>query len=129
MKFSICCRRHYLQCPEGLLEKHFEKLIQCDPRLFHLSQQAEISLESPYFEPKVSVCDEPDGANEYVMNGVDAPGMFDLKIAASPSGAQSSSSKSEQHHFVGIHPDHFQETPSPSSGKFHQLGLWTFLMF
>ncbi|KAJ0965765.1 hypothetical protein J5N97_026903 [Dioscorea zingiberensis] len=24
-------KRHFLQCPQGLLSKHFEKLIQCDP--------------------------------------------------------------------------------------------------
>ncbi|PHT79508.1 hypothetical protein T459_17560 [Capsicum annuum] len=31
---------------QGLLGKHFEKLVQCDPRLNFLSQQAEIKLES-----------------------------------------------------------------------------------
>ncbi|XP_027061859.1 uncharacterized protein [Coffea arabica] len=29
---------HFLQCPQGLLGKHFEKLIQCDPRLNFLSK-------------------------------------------------------------------------------------------
>ncbi|CDP21216.1 unnamed protein product [Coffea canephora] len=29
---------HFLSCPQGLLGKHFEKLIQCDPRLNFLSK-------------------------------------------------------------------------------------------
>ncbi|KAJ6393007.1 hypothetical protein OIU77_022477 [Salix suchowensis] len=41
--------RHFLQCPQGFMGKHYEKLIQCDPRLNFLSQQLEIILESPYF--------------------------------------------------------------------------------
>ncbi|CAA6672236.1 unnamed protein product [Spirodela intermedia] len=32
-------RRHFLQVPQGLLSKHFEKLIQCDPRLYSISKQ------------------------------------------------------------------------------------------
>uniref|UniRef100_A0A5B7AXX1 TRF2/HOY1 PH-like domain-containing protein n=1 Tax=Davidia involucrata TaxID=16924 RepID=A0A5B7AXX1_DAVIN len=104
-------RRHFLQCPPGLLGKHFEKLIQCDPRLNFLSQQAEIVLESPYFEPKISVFDD---SNE--LNDVEGPAFFDLRDAASPSGAQSSSSKNEQQDSVGRPREHFPlETPSPSS--------------
>ncbi|KAE8653061.1 hypothetical protein Csa_019547 [Cucumis sativus] len=47
-------REHSLQCPYGLLNKHFEKLIQCDSRLNFLSRQPEIVLGSPYFEPRAS---------------------------------------------------------------------------
>ncbi|XP_038879516.1 uncharacterized protein LOC120071357 isoform X2 [Benincasa hispida] len=47
-------RQHFLQCPYGLLNKHFEKLIQCDSRLNFLSRQPEIVLGSPYFEPIAS---------------------------------------------------------------------------
>lgn len=28
-----CGRVHYLQFPEGVLNRHYEKLVQCDPRL------------------------------------------------------------------------------------------------
>nr|CAD1840204.1 unnamed protein product [Ananas comosus var. bracteatus] len=52
-------RRHFLQCPQGLLNKHFEKLIQCDPRLCLLSRQPDIILENPYFELKSSVGEDP----------------------------------------------------------------------
>ncbi|KAA8540565.1 hypothetical protein F0562_024516 [Nyssa sinensis] len=104
-------RRHFLQCPQGLLGKHFEKLIQCDPRLNFLSQKPEIVLESPYFEPKISVFDD---SNE--LNDGEGHSFFDLRDAASPSGAQSSSSKIEQQDSVGRPREHFpRETPSPSS--------------
>ncbi|XP_010544349.1 PREDICTED: uncharacterized protein LOC104816994 [Tarenaya hassleriana] len=53
-------RRHLLQCPRGLLGRHFEKLVQCDPRLHFLSQQPEIFVESPYFEPRSSINDDDD---------------------------------------------------------------------
>ncbi|KAJ8486262.1 hypothetical protein OPV22_018747 [Ensete ventricosum] len=44
-------RKHFLQCPQGLLSKHLEKLIQYDPRLYALSREPDI-LESPFFEPR-----------------------------------------------------------------------------
>ncbi|XP_020687935.1 uncharacterized protein LOC110103525 isoform X1 [Dendrobium catenatum] len=43
-------KRHFLQCHQGLLNRHFEKLLQCDPRLKTLNQQPEIVLESSCFE-------------------------------------------------------------------------------
>lgn len=107
-------RRHYLQCPQGLLGKHFEKLIQCDPRLNFLSQQAEIELESPYFEPKTSVFDEPNESNEYDLHR-EAPAMFDFPRTASPSGGQSSSSRSELHDPASRPAEFSREAPSPSS--------------
>ncbi|KAK1358132.1 Pre-rRNA-processing protein IPI3 [Heracleum sosnowskyi] len=108
-------RRHYLECPPGLLGKHFEKLIQCDPRLNFLSQQAEITLESPYFEPRVF--DESDeGNSKYGMNRDGRPPIFNLQDVTSPSGPQSSSSKNEQYDFLGAHSEDLRrETPSPSS--------------
>ncbi|CAL5037221.1 unnamed protein product [Urochloa decumbens] len=52
-------RRHFLQCPSTLLSKNFEKLIQCDQRLYQLSQQPEIVLDSPLFEPRCSIFEDP----------------------------------------------------------------------
>ncbi|KAJ4954031.1 hypothetical protein NE237_030863 [Protea cynaroides] len=89
-------RRHFLQCPQGLLSKHFEKLIQCDPRLNLLSQQPEIVLDSPFFETRGPVFKDPDESkcqgfdplnNEYV-----AP-FHGFQDEASPSASQSSGSK------------------------------------
>ncbi|XP_074588126.1 uncharacterized protein LOC141844038 [Curcuma longa] len=51
-------RIHFLQCPQGVLTKHFEKLIQCDPRLCALSSEPEISLKSPFFEPRSSFLED-----------------------------------------------------------------------
>ncbi|CAI9293548.1 unnamed protein product [Lactuca saligna] len=48
-------RQHFLQCAQGVLDKHFEKLIQCDARLNILSQQPGIVLDFPYFPPRPSI--------------------------------------------------------------------------
>lgn len=97
--------------------KHFEKLVQCDPRLYFLSQQAEIVLETPYFEPRTSVFDDSNESNhEFDSNSGEGQTFFELGDAASPSGGQSSSLKIEQD-LVGRHPEQFScDTPSPSSG-------------
>ncbi|KAL3512001.1 hypothetical protein ACH5RR_024718 [Cinchona calisaya] len=109
-------KRHFLQCPPGLLGKHFEKLIQCDPRLNFLSQQGEIMLDSQYFEPRVSMFDDPnENKTAFELNNAESPTFFNLRDAASPSGGQSSSSKTEQDP-VGRSRDSIRhETPSPSS--------------
>ncbi|XP_042410380.1 uncharacterized protein LOC121999815 [Zingiber officinale] len=51
-------RRHILQCPQTSLRKNFEKLINCDPHLKLLSQQPDLILESPYFDPLLN--QQPD---------------------------------------------------------------------
>lgn len=53
------CRWHFLQCPSTLLSKNFEKLIQCDQRLNQLSLQPDIILDSPVFEPRCSIFEDP----------------------------------------------------------------------
>ncbi|XP_068652477.1 uncharacterized protein [Aristolochia californica] len=111
-------RRHFLQCPQGLLNKHFEKLIQCDPRLNLLSQQPEIILESPFFETRGSVFEDPDETkchsfdhlkNEYVST---FSGFHDT---SSPSLAQSSPSVTEMRDPVNRALEPSKGAPSPSS--------------
>ncbi|KAL0010917.1 hypothetical protein SO802_006025 [Lithocarpus litseifolius] len=103
-------RRHFLHCPQGVLDKHFEKLIQCDPHLSFLSQQPEIVLECPYFESNVAGFEEP---NEY---GSDMKSEeTSLGAVASPSGAQSSFSTNEQDFIARAPENYIEETPSPSS--------------
>ncbi|KAG6469814.1 uncharacterized protein LOC122032278 [Zingiber officinale] len=51
-------RRHFLQCPQGQLSKHFEKIIQCDPRLYALSLEPDIILANPLFESQSSVFED-----------------------------------------------------------------------
>ncbi|KAJ4718678.1 ATP-dependent DNA helicase [Melia azedarach] len=91
-------RRHFLICPPGMLGKHFEKLIQCDPRLNFLSQQPEVLLESPYFESRLPAFDEPDVSSHSKRE--EGAVSFDLQHAASPSGVQTSSSNIEQKDFI-----------------------------
>ncbi|KAH6771953.1 ATP-dependent DNA helicase, partial [Perilla frutescens var. hirtella] len=110
-------RQHYLECPQGLLGKHFEKLVQCDPRLHFLSQQGEITtLDSPYFEPRIPVFDDQsENNNEFDLNTEGSPSFFSLQDTASPSGPQSSSSKNDID-VLGRHSESYpRETPSPSS--------------
>ncbi|KAL1564407.1 hypothetical protein AAHA92_06756 [Salvia divinorum] len=44
-------RRHYVSFPPGVLDRHYEKLLQCDPRLRALSEKPFPSHDSPYFDP------------------------------------------------------------------------------
>ncbi|TXG65330.1 hypothetical protein EZV62_006605 [Acer yangbiense] len=46
---ALLCRRHFLRFPAGVLDKHYEKLLQYDSRLFHLSQQPFPSSKYRYF--------------------------------------------------------------------------------
>ncbi|XP_019052249.1 PREDICTED: uncharacterized protein LOC104591469 isoform X2 [Nelumbo nucifera] len=43
-------RRHFLQFPQGTLQKHYEKLLQLDDRLFSLSKKPYPSFDSPFFD-------------------------------------------------------------------------------
>ena len=90
-----------------MLGKHFEKLIQCDPRLNFLSQQG--------FEPRSSVFDDTNETNHGIdLNGEEGQDFF----AGSPSGAQSSAMTNERQDLVGRPRELFpRKTPSPSSGK------------
>ncbi|RAL41417.1 hypothetical protein DM860_010211 [Cuscuta australis] len=108
------CRRHFLQCPQGLLGRHFEKLIQCDSRLNVLSQQAEIQLDSPYFEskrPSMSIFEDP-GESVTTTGSENPTFLTDLCDTNSPSGA---SSRSEQDPFHQSLESFRHEAPSPCS--------------
>lgn len=107
-------RRHFLQCPQGLLGRHFEKLIQCDPRLHFLSQQPEIVLDSPYFDARISLLDK-NGPNLPGLS-VEASSLFAMAHVTSPTASESCLTKREQQDFVGTAPDNFLwSTSSPSS--------------
>ncbi|CAI9761025.1 unnamed protein product [Fraxinus pennsylvanica] len=58
-------RKHFLQCPPGVLNKHYQKLIQCDRHLYILSQQLEIIIDSPYFEACASINPEECRGREF----------------------------------------------------------------
>ncbi|XP_034699786.1 uncharacterized protein LOC117925072 isoform X2 [Vitis riparia] len=111
-------RQHFLQCPQGLLNKHFEKLIQCDMRLNFLSRQPEIVLDSPYFE-RVSVFEDPDESKVEgfdQLESVQGSTISGFQDVASPTAAQSSSLKIEPRDPVGLASENLsRESPSPSS--------------
>ncbi|XP_044496760.1 uncharacterized protein LOC123219090 [Mangifera indica] len=101
-------RQHFLMCPQGFLVKHFEKLIHCDPRLNFLSQQPEIVLDSPFFEPRTAAFDEADVSSH--LKREERPVLFNLLDEASPSGAQSSSSNVEPQDFINRSPSSVIDT-------------------
>lgn len=116
----VTCRRHFLQSAQGLLSKHFEKLIQCDPRLYLLSQQPEIVLDDPYFESRSSVFEGLDEPNCQVFDHLksDYVSTFSgFRDDNSSCAAQSSSSMSEILDPVGrVSEAMYRGSPSPSSG-------------
>ena len=60
-----------MQCPSSLLSKNFEKLIQCDQRLHELSQQPDAVLQTPSFEPKRSIFENPNESKDCLdLNGL-----------------------------------------------------------
>ncbi|XP_031385128.1 uncharacterized protein LOC116198985 isoform X2 [Punica granatum] len=114
-------RRHLLHCPQGLLGRHFEKLIQCDPRLNFLSQQPEKVLESLYFEPKISMFHEHSEPNRrFGLSGEEGSSFFTIPGTATQSGTQSSSSKNESQELLSTGPDNYSS--SPSSGTIEEVG-------
>jgi hypothetical protein len=52
-------RVHFIQCPQGMMNKHMEKLVHCDPRLQSLSQQNDFALDNLYFE-KCSIFEDTE---------------------------------------------------------------------
>ncbi|OWM65848.1 hypothetical protein CDL15_Pgr015273 [Punica granatum] len=67
-------RQHLLECPPDLLEKNFDKLIQYDARLNHLSQRGVTVLDAPLFEAKAPVSGdlEPPKSFSKAGNGKDS---------------------------------------------------------
>ncbi|CAH2077429.1 unnamed protein product [Thlaspi arvense] len=101
-------RQHFLQCAQGIMNKHFEKLVQCDHRLFHLSRQPEIVMDSPYFDARQSIFEDPSESKGHLYGTLSlstGPSISGTHNLASPVGAQSSSEPMYLSH----------EAPSPSS--------------
>ncbi|GMH23282.1 hypothetical protein Nepgr_025125 [Nepenthes gracilis] len=110
-------RQHFLQVPHELLNKHFEKLIQCDMRLNFLSRQPEISLDSPYFDVQSLV---HNGLNNIVNHeqreSSQGSSISSFQNVASPTVSQSPSINIKQEEEVGRVAETFpREAPSPSS--------------
>ncbi|XP_078443656.1 uncharacterized protein LOC144713049 [Wolffia australiana] len=78
-------RRHFLQVPHGLLGKHFDKLIGCDPHLSELSRQPDINLSSPLFDSKSSIFEEMPSNLEQIKSEYGSPAFSVHQEATSPS--------------------------------------------
>jgi len=114
----LLCRKHFLQVPHGLLNKHFEKLIQCDTRLNFLSRQPETTLDCPYFESQPCAADNLNESNNYEQDRRESTRQATFSIfedVATPSALQSSSITIKQED-AGAAEAMSREAPSPSSG-------------
>ncbi|KAK7329897.1 hypothetical protein VNO77_24079 [Canavalia gladiata] len=111
-------RQHFLQFPQGLLTKHFEKLIQCDVRLNFLSQQPDIILDSPHFETRPAAVESLDKAKDHDLPLVNGKGSTSSRLQdiGSPHSSLSPSFKTEHNDPLHITSDSLpREAPSPSS--------------
>lgn len=120
-------RQHFLQCPQGLLNKHFEKLIQCDMRLNFLSQQPEIILDSPFFEARASACEDADGYKGDQLETGKGSTISSIQNLSSPA-THSSSFEVEKGEPSGIGSEHMsREAPSPSSGTRMSINAYSLM--
>ncbi|GER46964.1 enhanced downy mildew 1 2 [Striga asiatica] len=98
---------HSLQCPPGALNKHYEKLIQCDTRLSILTRQPKIDMGSSYFDPD-EVSSEEHSSEEFKGAAKESP-----VSAFEDAAARLSAFKFEHEHFP---PKNVSKVSSPSSG-------------
>ncbi|KAJ6757036.1 hypothetical protein OIU74_026318 [Salix koriyanagi] len=104
------CRRHFLTFPAGYLDKHYEKLLLNEPRLFELSKQSFPTLKNPYFRSKFDGC---RGISfDFNRSGQDIhPGMQFSFPNFPPRPVQTQHAQPYGH--AGL--SSFKEIPSPSS--------------
>ncbi|CAL5019991.1 unnamed protein product [Urochloa decumbens] len=89
-------RRHTLQCQSSLLSKNLEKLVQCDQRLYELSQQPDAILETTVFEPRRSIFENPNDTKECLgFNGMKYEREASMPKFSDPASPHSSSSLSK----------------------------------
>ncbi|XP_076928724.1 uncharacterized protein LOC143592777, partial [Bidens hawaiensis] len=106
-------RQHFLQCAPGVLDKHYEKLIQCDARLNYLSQQPDFVVNYPFFPPQTVINDQ-DMLGNSVFN---YPEIYGISNMTSPSNLLAYSCGTVESGSLGfIHQDNSKETQSSSSG-------------
>lgn len=94
-------------------------------RLNFLSRQPEIILDSPYFEQRSSVFEDPDESKSHDFNQVETgkgSSLSGFQDIASPSAAHSSSLEFEKGDHAATSSEHISRgAPSPSSGM---IRLW-----
>ncbi|BAT76149.1 hypothetical protein VIGAN_01411200 [Vigna angularis var. angularis] len=116
-------RQHFLEFPQGMLAKHFERLVQCDAHLNFVSQQPEIILDSPHFDTRPAAFENLDNPEDRDFRQVNAKVATTscLQDIGSPHSSPSPSFKNEYNGRLGISLDSSPcEAPSTSSGE-HKL--------
>ncbi|KAH6820116.1 ATP-dependent DNA helicase [Perilla frutescens var. hirtella] len=103
-------RRHYVKFPTGMLDKHYEKLLQCDQRLSALSQKPFPSHESPYFDPTMfGISQFSLIFNGYVMNfPYTNDGGNISQVAAQTNPPPTSWDEGNQANFLSHHQQYYQ---------------------
>lgn len=116
---SWFCRQHFLEFPQGMLAKNFERLIQCDAHLNFVSQQPEIILDSPHFDTRPAAFENLDNPEDNDFHRVNAKvsTTSSMQDIGSPHSSLSPSFKNEYNGRLGISLDSSPcEAPSTSSG-------------
>ncbi|XP_021750023.1 uncharacterized protein LOC110715725 [Chenopodium quinoa] len=111
-------RKHFLKVPFGLLNKHFEKLIQCDVRLNFLSRQPELSLDSPYFDSQPPVFDDSNESKSHSLDQIETsrgPSISIFEDVGTPLSQSSSLSVKQDDALHGASETLSREATSPSS--------------
>lgn len=102
-----------------MLNKHFEKLAQCDPQFNMLIQEKDIILDSPFFETMSSIFEELNDvkSHDFSCLKVDQTSMFlGFHGAGSPCSIQSTSCTMDIHNGVHGKPESSHSTIASSSG-------------
>lgn len=111
-------RRHFLQFPQGTLGKHYEKLMQSDPRLRFLP---EVVLDTPYFQPMVSIFgDQSVHGRNLEWKTEMTPSFSDFRDTMTTSGF--SSSDTENRDLVGTPSEHNFHRNAPIAEMFRMDG-------
>lgn len=128
--FQKNCRRHFLQCPSSLLSKNFEKLLQCDQRLNQLSQQPDIILDSPVFEPRCSIFEDPvESKCQGFTNLKDEHELSGFSGSLSPCAGSSMSAKIEVNDSIATQAGFLAQPGNPGKLPMMPFPLSLFLHF
>uniref|UniRef100_A0A0E0DY36 TRF2/HOY1 PH-like domain-containing protein n=1 Tax=Oryza meridionalis TaxID=40149 RepID=A0A0E0DY36_9ORYZ len=117
-------RRHFLQCPSSLLSKNFEKLLQCDQRLNQLSQQPDIILDSPVFEPRCSIFEDPvESKCQGFTNLKDEHELSGFSGSLSPCSGSSMSAKIEVNDSIATQAGFLAQPGNPGPSAVNVQGV------
>ncbi|KAL8138255.1 hypothetical protein V2J09_004256 [Rumex salicifolius] len=108
-------RQHFVQVPLGVLNKHFEKLIQCDAHLNFLCRQPKMVLDSPYFESLALALEDSKDSLIHTMDPSIATDFSTFPDGASQSVLETSLIVRTEQANLARTKNLLHEAPSPSS--------------